>query len=189
MDICAYLLLTMCIFFFYYDRHAEKMDKSWMQYNRGHPLYIQGIVDFLQFVQQYGGGKEWHKCPCKRCCCGSWETIQGIEKYLSHYGMDPYDTTWTEHGEVLVNDPIMPYFLPNNLHEAGSSSASASPYMDPTLNMLHDAFPYASRYHQEENFDAPQETYSTFSNPNTGDYDKYNRMLEEEQTPVYEGCS
>ncbi|XP_004309469.1 PREDICTED: uncharacterized protein LOC101306777 [Fragaria vesca subsp. vesca] len=83
----------------------------------------------------------------------------------------------------------MPYFLPNNLHEAGSSSASASPYMDPTLNMLHDTFPYASRYHQEENFDAPQETYSTFSNLNTGDYDKYNRMLEEAQTPVYEGCS
>ena len=71
MDICVYLLLTMCNFFFYYDRHEEKMDKSWMQNNRGHPLYIQGIVDFLKFVQQNGGGKECHKCPCERCCCGS----------------------------------------------------------------------------------------------------------------------
>nr|XP_011468666.1 PREDICTED: uncharacterized protein LOC105352739 [Fragaria vesca subsp. vesca] len=104
--------------------------------------------------------------------------------------MDPYYTKWTEHGEVLVNDPIIPHFLPNNLHEASSSSASASPYTDPKLNMLHDAFLYASRYHQEETYhDSPQETYSTFSNLNTGDYDKYNRMLEEAQTLVYEGCS
>jgi len=52
------------------------------------------------------------------------------------------------------------------------------------MNMLHDVFPYASRYEEEAvDNDAPNVNEAV----DMSDYEKYNRLLEQAQTPVEAG--
>ncbi|XP_004289296.1 PREDICTED: uncharacterized protein LOC101297488 [Fragaria vesca subsp. vesca] len=53
------------------------------------------------------------------------------------------------------------------------------------MNMLHDVFPYASRYEEEAiDDDAPNVNEPV----DMSNYEKYSRLLEQAQTPVYEDC-
>nr|XP_011460741.1 PREDICTED: uncharacterized protein LOC105350424 [Fragaria vesca subsp. vesca] len=164
----------------------QNMDKSWMLYDRCHHLYIQGIFDFLRFVDYHAApGTEWHKCPCRKCMCNDWQTRSGIEQHLSHFGMWNNYTIWMEHGEVEENNHTLAEFRASYIHEVGSSNGTADPSIYPVMNMLHDVFPYASRYEEEAvDDDAPNVNEAV----DMSEYERYNRLLEQAQTPVYDDC-
>ncbi|KAL6124128.1 hypothetical protein ACLB2K_076643 [Fragaria x ananassa] len=72
-------------------------------------------------------------------------------------------------------------FRASYIHEVWSSSGTADPSIYPALNMLHDVFPYASRYEEEVvDDDAPNVNEAV----GMSHYEKYNRLLEQAQTPV-----
>ena len=71
--------------------------------------------------------------------------------------------------------------------QAGSSNAS---YGDPAvMNLLNDAFPFAaSGYQQNVVYDNNPDTFPNVSHVDqNSDYDKYNRLVREVQTPLYPG--
>ena len=71
--------------------------------------------------------------------------------------------------------------------QAGSSNAS---YGDPAvMNLLNDAFPFAASGYQENVvYDNVPDTSHNVSHVDYNiDYDKYNRLVQEVQTPLYPG--
>ncbi|XP_050387187.1 uncharacterized protein LOC126803420 [Argentina anserina] len=82
-------------------------------------------------------------------------------------------------------------FRDGYIHESGSSSGTISHSMDHTMKMLYDGFPYASRYGQGESFEnvtVNEEIIDHEEAVDMTDYDRYNRLVTEAQTPLYQGC-
>ena len=117
------------------------MDKRWMQYDRGNPEYQQGILDFLLFVLEHADGKTVHRCPCIECHNTKWKTIYEIHEHLNTRRIMRSYTTWSLHGETLDNEPTLEEIRAGHFQHAGSSSSSFDPYVDPSMNIIHDAFP------------------------------------------------
>ena len=83
------------------------------------------------------------------------------------------------------NNPTLAEFRASYIHEVKSSSGTTDPSIYPAMNMLHDVFPYASRYEEEAVYDdAPNVNEAV----DMSDYEKYNKLIEQAQTSVYDDC-
>ncbi|XP_050387393.1 uncharacterized protein LOC126803675 [Argentina anserina] len=164
------------------------MDKRWMQYDRGNPEYQQGILDFLLFVLEHAEGRNVHKCPCVECHNTKWMTIYEIHEHLNTRRIMRSYTTWNMHGETLDHEPTMEEIRAGYFQHASSSRGSIGPHVDPSMDIVQDAFPsFASRHEDEVVYDTTDADHA-FSHVHNGDYDKYNRLIAEAQTPLYRGC-
>ncbi|XP_004289428.1 PREDICTED: uncharacterized protein LOC101297010 [Fragaria vesca subsp. vesca] len=57
------------------------------------------------------------------------------------------------------------------------------------MDIIHDAFSsFAARHEEEVVYETTDADYA-FSNVDNDDYDKYNRLLDKAQTPLYPGCN
>lgn len=163
-------------------------DKTWMTYHRADPRYITGIFEFMNFARRHSNGADYYFCPCKRCKNGPFKvTMDVMYHHLSHSGLSPDYTVWHLHGEVS-GEPAMLSQRRQWLQDRVGPSSGAGPSVNPQLEILHDAYPYYPGYHA----DAPQQLVEDNSGMNFNDmvdddYEKYDRLLKESQTPLYEG--
>ncbi|CAM8954124.1 unnamed protein product [Rhodiola kirilowii] len=157
------------------------MDKSWMNLlDKCDPRFGQGILAFINFVKQNKPRSTTHKCPCRRCRLHHGRlSLDEIQRHLFVNGIMQEYTTWTFHGEV---EPEASSSLYTQRHEYimeknhGTVEENGAYYMDPTIEMLNDAFPNSEAHEDIENDYLGKETY-----------DKYQTLLKEAQTPVYVG--
>nr|XP_011461128.1 PREDICTED: uncharacterized protein LOC105350549 [Fragaria vesca subsp. vesca] len=99
------------------------------------------------------------------------------------------ESTWSLHGETLDNEPTLEEIRAGHFQHAGSSNSSFDPYVDPSMNIIHDVFPsFATRHEEEVVYDTTDADHA-FSNVDNDDYDKYNRLLVKAQTPLYPRCN
>ncbi|CAM8975732.1 unnamed protein product [Rhodiola kirilowii] len=157
------------------------MYKSWMNLlNKCDPRFGQGILAFINFVKQNKPRSTTHKCPCRRCRLHHGRlSLDEIQRHLFVNGIMQEYTTWTFHGEV---EPEASSSLYTQRHQYimeknhGTVEENDAYYMDPTIEMLNDAFPNSEAHEDIENDYLGKETY-----------DKYQTLLKEAQTHVYVG--
>ncbi|CAM8905896.1 unnamed protein product [Rhodiola kirilowii] len=160
------------------------MDKSWMYLSdKCDPRFTQGIMAFIDFVKQHKPWSTTHKCPCRRCRLHHAKlSLDEIQTHLFRNGIMQEYTTWTSHGEEPEASSSL--YTERRQHVMEKSRAttvdeeSDAYYMDPTIEMLNDAFPNFPDPHDED-----------LENEYLGKdaYDKYQRLLAEAQTPIYVG--
>ncbi|CAM8972834.1 unnamed protein product [Rhodiola kirilowii] len=104
------------------------MDKSWMGLERGDSLYIQGIMDFVQFAKRRG--ETVHVCPCRKCLMirGSIKMKEMFCHLINNGMMNGY-YTWTSHGEEC-NDPPTHVFRQEWLAEQRHGASIAAKVED-----------------------------------------------------------
>ncbi|CAM8923714.1 unnamed protein product [Rhodiola kirilowii] len=167
------------------------MDKSSIEMERGSKAYYEGIINFIEFVKENRGGHPTHICPCRRCKLRKVPKIalDEIRAHLIYYGMKRDYIIWTSHGEVDDRPSLYTqrrdYLLQRN-EESSSQYSSANHYVNPTMEMLDDAFPF------RENFETGVDDDDMMNEDNNDPfgkeaYDKYHRLVAEAQTPIYSG--
>ncbi|CAM8918521.1 unnamed protein product [Rhodiola kirilowii] len=88
-------------------------------------------------------------------------------------------TTWTSHGEEQGSSSLYAERLQHVMEKSRATTVdeeSDAYYMDPTIEMLNDAFP---------NFPDPHDEDLENEYLGKDGYDKYQRLLAEAQTPIY----
>ncbi|XP_004296227.1 PREDICTED: uncharacterized protein LOC101306419 [Fragaria vesca subsp. vesca] len=163
-------------------------DRSWMQLHRGHPRYMRGIFELFKFVRgKTSPGQLFHICPCGKCRNRSANSVTFEDMYvhLSQYGICPSYTTWTWHSEVSEH---MPTFVDIQAQRNQDKSSSSANFGDPSvMNFLNDAFPSTSAYDGSVPQDNSNTTFPDVSQVDSSDYDSYNKVMRQEQTPLYPG--
>ncbi|CAM8951129.1 unnamed protein product [Rhodiola kirilowii] len=157
------------------------MDKSWMELERGDSRYIQGIMDFVQFAK--GRGETVHVCPCRKCLLirGSITTKEMFVHLINNGIMNGY-YTWTSHGEECNDSPahvLRQEWLAEQRHGASSSSSGGHRQANPTIDIFRDAFPFQN----EMNMDTDDDDLGSRMA-----YERYNNLIAEAQTPLYNSC-
>ena len=165
------------------------MDKSWMQHYQSEGVYIQGIYDFVNWVRDTSNGKKYHLCPCNKCFnSGHPVTIGDMYTHLSHDGMWPEYTVWDKHGESS-NESRIAELQQQFLEQGASSSVGVGSSMDPIMDILQDSFPYYAGYEAGVGEDSINDNDPAFNDVVDDDYQKYDRLLVEAQTPLYPGST
>ncbi|CAM8920842.1 unnamed protein product [Rhodiola kirilowii] len=156
------------------------MDKSWMSLERCDARYIEGIAIFIDCVRRNSVAPN-HLCPCQRCKLHKRKfSLDEVYMHLIQHGMMRGYTTWMSHGKV--GDERAMYALRQKylMHRSGeSSSQSQTNHFNPTMEMLHDTFPYI---HDEVMNDAIEADHLR-----EVAYEKYQNLIAEAQTPIYTG--
>ena len=104
--------------------------------------------------------------------------------HLARRGMMANYKIWDLHGEVS-NEPTMAELRRQFLSQRTSSISSVGPSVNPTVDILHDVFPYYAGYDADACDDPTNDGGPTFDDVVDDDYEKYDRLLQEAQTPLY----
>ncbi|CAM8948489.1 unnamed protein product [Rhodiola kirilowii] len=158
------------------------MDKSWMHLSdKCDPRFIKGIMDFVNFVKENKPTITTHKCPCRRCRLQHAKLqLDEIRTHLFTNGIMQEYTTWTYHGEESEASSSVyaqrRQFVMEKSRESTIGEGD-SYYMNPTIEMLNDAFPFHDTREDLENDDVFGKDA----------YEKYEKLLAEAQTPLYVG--
>ena len=177
---------------------AYQGDKSWIHEScgRSDKRYLDGILAFCNFAASKKGRDEpkLYKCPCEKCLL-QWVPLPLDDMYthLWQNGFMKTYTIWKEHGESAD----IPSLYDQRQHileerEGASCSAFVSNDVVPdsvTREILYDTFPFLDRWAMEDNANGPGDAFvDDVLDPIAKDaFEKYNRLLAEAQTPVYEG--
>ncbi|CAM8996947.1 unnamed protein product [Rhodiola kirilowii] len=143
------------------------MDKSRMEMERGSKTYYEGIITFIEFVKENRGGHPTHICPCRCCKLRKLPkfTLDEIRVHLIQHGMKRDYILWTSHGEVDDRPSLYTqrrqYLMQRN-EESSSQYSSANHYVNPTMKMFDDAFPF------RENFDTGVDDDDMMNEDNNG---------------------
>ncbi|CAM8949985.1 unnamed protein product [Rhodiola kirilowii] len=161
------------------------MDKSWMHLSdKCDPRFTQGMMAFIDFVKQHKPWSNTHKCLCRRCRLHHEKlSLDKIQRHLYRNGIMQEYTTWTSHGEEPEASSSL--YTQRRQHVMEKSRGTVDEecdayYMNPTIEMLNDAFPNFRDPHDE---DLEDEYLGKDA------YDKYQRLLAEAQTPMYVGSA
>ncbi|XP_056685729.1 uncharacterized protein [Spinacia oleracea] len=74
------------------------MDTSWIDLPTGHPKYIDGCMQFIEFAKQdLVLGKI--RCPCKNCKVDKWFPINEVERHILFKGFYKSYKNWIFHGK------------------------------------------------------------------------------------------
>ena len=68
--------------------------------------YIDGVKEFMSFVQGKFTGNVGILCPCSRCLNQKYQYQALVRKHIMMNGMDSSYTRWIHHGESLNVDII-----------------------------------------------------------------------------------
>ena len=163
-------------------------DKSFMNYHYTHPDYTTGVVNFINFVKTHTIGTKYLPCPCAICKNGPYyKEIVEIYHHCMHCGLDPTYIVWHLHGEVS-GQPAMISRRRQWLQDRGEASSVAGPLVIPPVEIIQDVFPYYPGYHGDAPHNVVEENAEVhFNDMVDDDYAKYERLLRESQTPLYEG--
>ncbi|KAL9671825.1 hypothetical protein QQ045_009398 [Rhodiola kirilowii] len=120
---------------------------------RGSKAYYEGIITFIEFVKENRGGHPTHICPCRR--------------------FDDRPSLYTQRRQYLVQ----------RNEESSSQYSSANHYVNPTMEMLDDAFSFRENF--ETGVDDDMMNDDNIDPFGKEAYDKYHRLVAEAQTPTY----
>ncbi|XP_050379594.1 uncharacterized protein LOC126796922 [Argentina anserina] len=163
-------------------------DKSWMQYHRSDNRYLDGIYLFVNWARKNNNGNVYYRCPCVDCCNHKTVTEHNLYAHLSCRGIMSTYTVWDHHGEVS-NEANMSELRRRYIQQRASSSGDVGPSMNPITELIHDSFPYYPGYDPHAVDDPTTDGEPTFSDVVDDDYEKYDRLLQEAQTPLYDGST
>ncbi|CAM8883023.1 unnamed protein product [Rhodiola kirilowii] len=157
------------------------MDTSWMHLSNKCDLrFYQGIMAFLDFVKQRNPRTTTHLCPCRHCRLHHEKlSLNEIQTHLFLNGMMQEYTTWTSHGEEPTEASSSLYTQRRQyVMEKNSRMVEEGDdyYFNPTMEILNDTFPFRDQHGGLENYCFAKDAY-----------DKYQRLLDEAQAPIYVG--
>ena len=86
------------------------MDRSWVHGRLFSPEHIDGVRQFMSFIQEKFSENVEILCPCGRCLNQEYLCQPLVEKHILMNGMDSTYTRWIHHGESIdvevVEHPI-----------------------------------------------------------------------------------
>ncbi|KAM7482196.1 hypothetical protein LguiB_006779 [Lonicera macranthoides] len=146
------------------------IDKSWMQLSRSDPKYDQGVTEFLEYAYSHDKWVEDDMiiCPCKVCGLNRDRLVRfEVHWHLLRYGIKPHYTSWNLHGEGDDD---------NNDESEDDSSSETDKSVDNRATPMELC---------DDMQDLIEEIFS--QDPNE-DAQRFYKLLEEAETPLYEGC-
>ncbi|CAM8975409.1 unnamed protein product [Rhodiola kirilowii] len=154
------------------------MDKSWMYLPDKCDTWLsQEIMAFLEFVKQKKP-RTTHSCPCRRCRLHHEKlSLDEIQLHLFRNGTMREYTTWTFHGEEPQEASSSLYTQRRQYVMEKSSvwmveEGDGGYYFNPTIEILHDTFPFRDPRGDLENGYLGKDAY-----------DRYQRLVAEAQAP------
>ena len=88
----------------------DQMDRSWVHGRLFSPEHIEGVRQFMSFIQEKFSENVEILCPCGRCLNQKYLCQPLVEKHILMNGMDSTYTRWIHHGESIdvevVEHPI-----------------------------------------------------------------------------------
>jgi hypothetical protein len=86
------------------------MDGSWVHGRLFSPEHIDGVKEFMSFIQGKFCDNVEVLCPCSRCLNQKYLCQYGVKKHILINGMDSTYTRWIHHGETsnvdVIDDPV-----------------------------------------------------------------------------------
>lgn len=77
------------------------MDRSWVHSRLFSPEYIDGVKEFMSFIQGKFNENVEILCPCSRCLNQKYQRQAVVKKHILMNGMETTYTRWIHHGESL----------------------------------------------------------------------------------------
>jgi hypothetical protein len=77
------------------------MDRSWVHSRLFIPEYINGVKEFMSFIQGKFNEDVEILCPCSRCLNQKYQRQSVVKKHILMNGMETTYTRWIHHGESL----------------------------------------------------------------------------------------
>ncbi|KAL3618470.1 hypothetical protein CASFOL_037552 [Castilleja foliolosa] len=82
------------------------MDKSWMYARKFSEAYVDGVHDFIEYVESHMGKECQVRCPCTRCLNLIIADQKSVRKHILVNGIDPGYVTWFYHGESTAHSAV-----------------------------------------------------------------------------------
>ncbi|CAM8892922.1 unnamed protein product [Rhodiola kirilowii] len=130
------------------------MDKSWMNLSdKCDPRFSQGIMAFINFIKENKPRSTTHQCPRRHCRLHHAKlSLDKIQTHLFGNDIMQEYTTSNSHGELEPEASSSLYtqlrkYIIEKSH--GTVEKSGVYYMNPTIEMLNDAFPNP-KSHEED---------------------------------------
>jgi len=95
------------------------MDRSWVHSKLFSPEYIDGVKEFMNFIQGKFNENVEILCPCSRCLNQKYQKQDVVRKHILMNGMETTYTRWIHHGESLDVNVIE---HPIDMHEDDDGS-------------------------------------------------------------------
>ncbi|XP_039776646.1 uncharacterized protein LOC120644152 isoform X1 [Panicum virgatum] len=77
------------------------MDRSWVHSRLFSPEYVDGVKEFMSFIQGKFNENVEILCPCSRCLNQKYQRQALVKKHILMNGMETTYTRWIHHGESL----------------------------------------------------------------------------------------
>ncbi|XP_071731001.1 uncharacterized protein [Rutidosis leptorrhynchoides] len=162
------------------------MDISWIQAQLKSNTYKSGVMNFIEFarVKAIRGSIV---CSCPKCCNSKWLSVETVHAHLLRYGFLPGYTTWTFHGELVVDTPL----------SHSSTVQDTSFGQDDIRGLFHDALgvtylPSDDAHEMDSIVDGdisePNQNFDHQDSDHSIKGDTYNKLLEESNKELYPGC-
>jgi len=165
------------------------MDRSWMSENRASLAYVNGVKLFIKVAKKDMKRRKQKiiVCPCQTCANGiCFKRTKVIEEHLITTGFMEGYTCWTKHGEtpvmedVNVNNTDMPNPDVDQIHQDCEMPDQGTVDSEmPDLNIDDDDFPMPDLHQMIKDFEGKDVT---------ADYSAFPALIEDSNTPLYEGC-
>jgi hypothetical protein len=87
------------------------MDRSWVHNTLFTTEYVNGVIEFMDFVKEKYPEDQTILCPCTKCLNQKYLHQPNVKKHILMNGMDCTYTRWVHHGEdisVHVNEAPSP---------------------------------------------------------------------------------
>ncbi|KAK9189986.1 hypothetical protein WN943_018586 [Citrus x changshan-huyou] len=130
---CCPLVHCVEIYLNYISGTRQKMDKSWLKYDRLSDEYEAGVEKFIKTAVESNQEISVVRCPCDKCQNLAFHRPKEVKDHLIIWGLDMSYKTWVWHGEDIRNKS------PDNI-----GCQNDSGYMDydggNTVEMVEDAF-------------------------------------------------
>jgi hypothetical protein len=92
----------------------DQMDRSWVHGRLFSCEHIDGVKEFMNFIQGKLSEDEQILCPCGRCLNQKYLSQALVDRHILLNGMDSSYTRWIHHGERLDIDVIK---YPDDVHD------------------------------------------------------------------------
>jgi len=158
------------------------MDRSWVNGRLFSREYINGVKEFMGFIQGKFSEDDEILCPCSRCLNQKYLNQDLVEKHILMNGMESTYTRWIHHGESFDVD-VVEHLV--DVHDNDDSSIHGICEMDDGNcgadrfeEMLQDLQTRGEQNKQGENEDGNNDADSFFK-----------IVMKEAKRHLYPGCT
>jgi hypothetical protein len=106
--------LNVQLFMCFFLEMLDQMDRSWVHGRLFSCEHIDGIKEFMNFIQVKFSEDEQILCPCGRCLNQKYLSQTVVNRHILLNGMDSSYTRWIHHGERL---DVVVIEYPDDVHD------------------------------------------------------------------------